>query len=251
MYEDLPSPDLREKAKRNRLERVIGRSGWVLFPLLVLVAWWAIIAYTDSPVFFKFYLCFTALLFVPLLVFWVTTRVADFRNRHYLHELKRRFGRLPIRWYVRYFQDRLRENGIICVFQGAGLPHGGKYWACISFGDEGEAKMSRGVCPTFNLAEDFSSIAQSEEHRIAGEAAASILALIGRTKGIGKCHFTPNVKDGFPATLAVIFGDGTKATVISCNLAGLDVLDRQDDRIKLLALVASVVCHDSSRRFLD
>jgi hypothetical protein len=55
------------------------------------------------------------------------------------------------------------------------------------------------------------------------------------------CGFKTHVIDGFPATVAVIFSDGTEATVVSSNLCGLTDDQLQDDRTKLLILAARIV----------
>ena len=80
---------------------------------------------------------------------------------------------------------------------------------------------------------------------------AKLLDFIEKTQGSGTTRFSTGVRDGFPASLAVIFGDGSEATIVSSNLAGLRDEQRQDDRIKLLAMVARVVCNDWRFDWLD
>jgi hypothetical protein len=68
--------------------------------------------------------------------------------------------------------------------------------------------------------------------------------LVQKTKGSGKTYFPEMVFDGNPASIAVIFREGSKPTIISANFCGLSEEQKNDDRIKLLTLAYSVIRND-------
>ena len=80
------------------------------------------------------------------------------------------------------------------------------------------------------------------EYELTEPVTSQIRSLIQSTKELGKTHFKEVVMDGFPVTVAIIFGDGSKPTIISGNLCGLTDEQKQDDRIKLSLLLVSVIC---------
>jgi hypothetical protein len=63
-----------------------------------------------------------------------------------------------------------------------------------------------------------------------------------KTKESGVTRFRPTVRDGFPARLLIIFGDGTAPSKISANLASPTVEQRTDDLYRLVQLVAGAMC---------
>lgn len=240
--ESIPTDELIEKAQRTRFEKAILKSGCFAAVLLVVVSWLAVFAMANFSFALRLYVCFMASFIVPFAVFGATKFLAEFRGRHLLRELNRRFGRWTIPAYVRYYQERLESDEIKCLFSGRGLPHGRRYWACIEL-DESEKltlQTLEGHGPSREVGNDPWIKTQSSMQEIESEQSEELRRLITNTKGSGKCRISTGVRDGFPAWVAVIFGDGSEATVVSSNLSGLTDVHRQDDRIKLLRLLAKI-----------
>jgi hypothetical protein len=158
--ESIPTDDLIQAVRRNRVETLVGRSGCLLCILLlvgigyagdrVIAAVAPIVARTVSPwvslgcllgigAAFIFFL-FTRLgeATIPMLcgaVFRIPERLADYRFRHQARERDRRFGRLPIRDYVRQFEERPRPGMVLCVYKSVDCLLGEELWCCIELND--------------------------------------------------------------------------------------------------------------------
>jgi hypothetical protein len=231
------------KQRRTRIERAVGRSGCLLSILLAAAVWVGIYHFTAGELFvtLSFFWLFGAAA-VSMLVFSAVGYLRDFRLRKHVRELNRRFGRLPVRSYVRQYARRAAPSELVCLFHGTALPYGNRLWGSVWVRENGNRAVGRTISweawwePRPNPWDHL----EFSEYEVSESKASEICALINRTKGTGKTHVEVAVLDGFPATVAVVFGDGSKTTVFSTNLCS-SVEKEQDDRIKLLGLVASVI----------
>lgn len=244
--ESIPTNRLIDLAKRTALERAIIRSAFFWALIMLVGSWFSIFRFHNPKIVPGLCLCFVATIIVPLTVFSTTKFLGEFRGRHFLRELDRRFGRWNVSAYVRYFEKRQVPGTITCIFQGRGLPGGWQYHGCIVLKNNGDSEMNSAMGHGLHLGPNPWCDTEPSHDRIAPEQLAQLMLLIEKSKGTGKIYFNTMVRDGFPATAAVLFGDGSQTTIISSNLCGLTEDLRQDDRIKLLELVASLVCKDRS-----
>jgi len=247
--EFIPTNELIEKAERTPLEKAIVRSGCFVASAFTVGSWFAVFWYVADGIMPKLILCLLASIIVPFTLFSTSKFIAEFRNRHVLRELDRRFGRWNIPDYIRYYQQRNEPRAIRCVFRGQALPHGRRYWGCVLIDEAGQTSLEAAASSGLYLgigADPWCGTECSDREFAEGER-EEIRELIEKTRGTGKSLFSTGVRDGFPAWVAVIYGDGDDATVVLSNLSGLTDEQRQDDRIKLLSMVATVVCND--RRF--
>lgn len=265
MYEDLPVSELIEKAKLNRLERLIGKSVHVVALILFVAGSFptyhlanTIIAdHTRTPYDLLFGLQRTPLCWTVFLLFAfplygvsliasaiITGYAAELRTHRFRWELNRRRGRLHIEEYIRYYGKHLEPSTTICIFQGYGLPHGRRCWGCFRFAESNDPTIQTIIDRGPKDASEATDvpILETSTHSLSTTQTENILMLINRTKGTDYSHFSSCVRDGLPVELAVVFGDGAIRTYISANLAGIKKEDEQDDRIQLLRAVASVVC---------
>ncbi len=174
MYRDLPTNVLVERAKRNRFEQGIKRSGCsasIVVPLLLCGAlWW----YLPGDIVLRTLLCAGASPFVALWAYSSTEWLAGLRARHDIHELRRRFGRLPMRAYVRYFRQSQEPGTTTCLFHGSALPGFEDYWACLVFHQDGSARLESAA--GHRLFDFGSGMAPAEAFRVhAGDAASQII----------------------------------------------------------------------------
>jgi len=244
----IPTNELVQRAQRNRIECAVENSGCLVAISLAVVAC-VLVHLTNVDLVLKSILFGAAVAVVPLLSFTAIISAAGFRTRRVVHELNRRFGRLPIQSYVEELRGRMTPGTIACVFTGQGLPHGGSYFGQILFDESGRATVKKSFGR--NSYHDTGAFAwegvEYDDRLLPETTAKEIQSIAERTKGTGKAEFEPIVRDGFPVRLAVVFGDGTKETIISANLCGLTEEQERDDRIKLAKLVASTVCDEFSQ----
>lgn len=241
-----PTTDLIRSIKRNSTERAIGRTGCLLSILLATTACIAIFCFTTIHLFLKLYIGFFGSAFLSLFAYSLANYLADFRLRPRIRELNRRFGRLPVFAYERYCGQTNGSFPMVCIFHGATLPYGEQFWGSIWFGGEGVPTLVRTVSREimYKKSPDPWDDFHYSEREIPAPKAMEIHSLIHRTKGIGKVRIPDLVMDGFPINVAVVFGGGSKPTRISANLCGLSSEQEEDDRVKLLRSVASVVCEE-------
>ncbi|PQO47217.1 hypothetical protein [Blastopirellula marina] len=242
----IATDDLIAQAAGSRLEKAIARSALPVSLALTFAAWYAVGSFFSSGV-IVLGLGFLGSIVIPLAVFAAAKYLAEFRRRDLLRELDRRFGRWSLDAYVRYYQQHLRPGQVRCIFRGSRLPGGRRYWGYLELdGDEircVEATESAGRVYQRSGPHPWSET-ERKRCELTPEQQAEIGKLVASVHGVGRRRSDVQAKDGFPAAVAVIYGDDAEPTVISSNLGGLMRQSDLDDGQRLLALIGGVVCNE-------
>jgi len=243
MYREMETAALIERAERNAFERVLARAGWALSPPFVGLAWYFIATDENMEQAFVFQLQFLSLLIVPCLIFVASVKLADVRHKGARQELKRRFGRLPLEAYLPELQASLEKKQVACLFRGVllsqdGVPCDVRYWAEIRFPAKQTASVRRLTREGFGSVLDLPDATAIHETTPEGRRVADLLKLARHARGLGTSRFHSKRKNGFPAAVAIVYGDGAPPTIVSCNLDDLTEDERRDDRVRLVEQVA-------------
>jgi hypothetical protein len=269
--ENIPTNDLIQAVRRNRVETLVGRSGCLLCILLlvgigyagdrVIAAVAPIVARTVSPwvslgcllgigaalIFFLFTRLGEAT--VPEFfgtLFRFPKRLADYRFRHQARELDRRFGRLPIREYVRQVEEQPRPGTILCVYKSVGCLFGEEIWCCIELNEPRTPATSRTAFTFWSI--DRQSDPWKRIHFVEDdvpEATVSELRrLIANAQKPRKRRSSAGPEISISADgsseLAVVFGDGIEALEIRDEYPMPH--EQKSDQAILLYFVGSAFC---------
>jgi hypothetical protein len=250
MYREMETPELVERAERNAFEQILARAGWALSPIFIGLAWYFVKTDENMAPVFAFQLQFLILLIVPCLIFVASIKLADLRHRGALYELKRRFGRLSLEAYLPELQASLSKKQIACLFRGVhlskdGVPCDFRYWAEIRFSlnQRQIASVRRLTREGFGTVVNLPNMTSVHNTSTEDESVAEFITLAKHVRGLGSSKFTSKRKDGFPASAAIVYGDGAPPTIVSCNLDDLTDEESCDDRVRLVrqaALLAGI-----------
>lgn len=242
----IPTDDLIAQAAGSPLERAIARLALPLSLALTFAAWYGI-GHVFTSTILIVGTGFLASIAISLSVFWTAKYLAEFRRRNLLRELDRRFGRWSLDAYVRYYQQQLQPGEVRCLFRGNVLPAGRRYWGYLELRSDqitcAEATESTGRDYQRSGPHPWSNT-ERKRCEISAEQQAKICDLVAKTKGLGRRPTKIQSRDGFPASIAVIYGDGAETTLVSANLNDLIVEPNQDDCGQLLAIVAGIFCNN-------
>ncbi|QDT29478.1 hypothetical protein Enr10x_48330 [Gimesia panareensis] len=239
---DIPTAELLQRAERNAFEKGIAGAGFPLSLTLILVSWFLIFRYLVPSTIPGLLLCLLASILIPLIICWLTKFLSEWRDHSLINELNRRFGLWSIPQYIKYYRDQLQPGEIQCIFRAQALPGGCRYWARLTLDHEGNLLLKQSRSPRSISA--FSTPAWSEvtttEVTLTSEQKTSIQTLIheATAQGNQKIQMENRIKDGFPAALAIILGDGSEPITIYYYLSLLEASSSENPRLELLKIFA-------------
>lgn len=247
---EMTDGELVERCKRNRLEEWLHESiPWIGLMVglacSITTGWLTFGREINLGCCFGVYLCLVS---IPLgigLVHASFTFLSEFRCRHFLHELRRRYGCLPLEWYAKEALSQTLPGQVVVLFSGCTLPVCFSWWVRLVLQQDGrsgtvETRYGAGM---FDFGEgrlpNETAFARAET-TLDQEQATRILALAKKADEAGSIKLTSTVKDGFPASCAVVVGGSRKATMVTCNLAGIPAKKQGKPQVTLIEEVFAV-----------
>jgi hypothetical protein len=246
---EMSDEQLAERCKRNRLENWLQESfPWI--GLLVGLAgsvttgWLTFSREINLGCCFGAYLCLVSFPLGIGLVYALFTFLSEFRCRHLLHELRRRYGCLPLEWYAREELSQTPPGQVVVLFSGCTLPASFSWWVRLVLQQDGRSGTveTRYGAGTFDFGEGRlpDTACARAEATLDEKQASRILALAKKAEEAGSIKLSSTVKDGFPASCAVVVGGARKAILVKCNLAGIPAKKQDKPQVRLIEEVFAV-----------
>lgn len=246
---DTPTAELLKKAERNSFEKAIVQLSFPLSLMLIIISWFLIFRVIVSHIFPGILLSFLAAILIPLIIGSFSKFLSEWRGSEFIDELNRRHGRWNIPQYIRYYQEQLQPGEIRCILKTRILPHGSHFWACLSQHIDRSLKFrcsqTRGSSSTL-LSPPWSEVIPHEKD-LTPDQSGTLRQLIQESiqRGNQPIRIEQRIRDGCPAAMAIISGDGSEPVTIVYNLDLLDAPFSDDPRLELLKHLACLT--DDSR----